>query len=74
MMRNIYIAICIFLSVSAWGQEVQILDKADVLQQAVDGVVNDPTFAQAVVGVFYREAPQATEAGLPTIICIHTPS
>ena len=39
MMRNIYIAICIFLSVSAWGQEVQILDKADVLQQAVDGVV-----------------------------------
>ena len=63
MMRNIYIAICIFLSVSAWGQEVQILDKADVLQQAVDGVVNDPTFAQAVVGVCIMNSDGQVLAG-----------
>ena len=63
MMRNIYIAICIFLSVSAWGQDVQILDKDDVLQQAVDGVVNDPTFAQAIVGVCIMNSDGQVLAG-----------
>ena len=50
-MRNIYAIIFMFISISIWGQDVQMQDKTDALQQAVDAVVLDATFAQAVVGV-----------------------
>ena len=42
-MKNIFVIISMFLSVSLWGQ--------NLLQQSVDEVVGDPAFAQAVVGV-----------------------
>ena len=42
-MKNIFVIISMFLCVSLWGQ--------NPLQQSVDEVAGDPTFAQAVVGV-----------------------
>lgn len=42
-MKNIFVIISMFLCLSLWGQ--------NPLQQSVDEIVTDPTFAQAVVGV-----------------------
>ena len=55
--------ISLLLSFSLLGQELQVVDKTDVLQQAVDGVVSDPTFAQSVVGVCVMDSDGNILAG-----------
>lgn len=62
-MRNIYAIIFMFISISIWGQDVQMQDKTDALQQAVDAVVLDATFAQAVVGVCIMDTEGQILAG-----------
>lgn len=63
MMRSIYIFIFLLLSVSVWGQDMQVEDKSEIIQQAVDAVVADPSFAQAIVGICVMDSEGNVLAG-----------
>ena len=62
-MRKIFVILYLLVSASAWGQAEQVVDRAETLQQAVDAVVYDPTFAQAVVGVCVMDSEGNILAG-----------
>jgi D-alanyl-D-alanine carboxypeptidase/D-alanyl-D-alanine-endopeptidase (penicillin-binding protein 4) len=63
MMRSIYMFIFLLLSVSVWGQDMQVEDKSEIIQQAVDAVVADPSFAQAIVGICVMDSEGNVLAG-----------
>ena len=63
MMRSIYMFIFLLLSVSVWGQNMQVEDKSEIIQQAVDAVVADPSFAQAIVGICVMDSEGNVLAG-----------
>ena len=63
-MRKIFVILYLLVSVSAWGQAEQVVDRAETLQQAADAVVYDPTFAQAVVGVCVMDSEGNVLAGV----------
>ena len=55
--------IFLLLSVSVWGQDMQVEDKSEIIQQAVDAVVADPSFAQAIVGICVMDSEGNVLAG-----------
>ena len=63
-MKNIFIIISLFLSVSLWGQAYTGTESRPSLQQAVEEVVADPTFAQAYVGVCVMDHQGRVLAGV----------
>ena len=50
-MKNIIIAITFFLSTTVWGQVSSESEGKTFLQQTIETIAQDPTFAQAYVGV-----------------------